>query len=219
MKSPKYLENLTKLIPVEIVGAFILLRNSIPQDTPSITIWALLIILLILDPLYILFAMRVKNISQILLMTLAFPIWIMCIGGIPISTLTWFEPWMGTIALVLFTLIPPMFYGQKVPPNKKVSATLFQSKKPLTPNQRDLIADLVSFIETEETGKPQQARKKEIRDVKDVIGNIDARENGDHMRRDKILEVIHNIRDIKAFEHHQNQQEIELQRAKSWREI
>ena len=213
MKSSKYLENLTKLIPVEIVGAFVLLRNSVPQDTPSITIWILFIILAIINPLYIRFAMKVKKTPQILLMAIAFPIWIMCIGGIPISTLEWFKAWMGTIALILFTLIPPMFYKLGDPQvrtamigalgivNPSRPKIITKSKRLATVNQLMAVNEIINFAKDNEI-------ELDSVDVEDVLYGIDAGK-GDYLSRDNLLSAIRDIRDIKTMEY----------QAQSWREI
>ena len=108
-----FLQNLVKLIPIEIIALFAIIKGMIPATANPVAVWIFLTILVILVPLYIIFAMKVSKISQIVLMTLAFPVWVLAIGGLPIS-ITIVEPWMISVTLALFTLIPPMFYGQRI---------------------------------------------------------------------------------------------------------
>jgi len=108
-----FLQNLAKLIPIEIIALFTTIKGMIPATANPTAVWIFLTILVILVPLYIIFAMKVSKISQIVLMTLAFPVWILAIGGLPIS-ITIVEPWMISVTLALLTLIPPMFYGQRI---------------------------------------------------------------------------------------------------------
>lgn len=116
-----FLQNLVKLIPIEIIALFAVIKGMIPATANPIAVWIFLSILVVLVPLYIIFAMKVSKVSQIVLMTLAFPVWILAIGGLPIST-TFVEPWMVSVTLALFTLIPPMFYGQRISPEEQTIA-------------------------------------------------------------------------------------------------
>ena len=108
------LQNIVKLVPVEIIALFAIIKGIIPVGTDPVAVWVTFTILAVLVPLYVVFAMKVKNVSQVILMTLAFPIWVFALGGLPLETLTWYAPWMMSVGLALFTLIPPMFYGQRV---------------------------------------------------------------------------------------------------------
>lgn len=113
-----FLRNLVKLVPVEIVALWAIISGLIPATAAAVSIWIVFGLLVILVPFYVIFAMKVKKVDQIILMTLAFPIWVFAIGGLPVLGITWFEPWMISVALALFTLIPPMFYGKRVTPSE-----------------------------------------------------------------------------------------------------
>ena len=112
IQTTMFLQNLVKLIPVEIVALWAIISGFIPVTASTISVWIIFGALTLLVPFYVIFAMKVKKISQIVLMTLAFPIWVFAIGGLP--GISWFEPWMISVALALFTLVPPMFYGERV---------------------------------------------------------------------------------------------------------
>lgn len=114
LQTSLFLQNVVKLIPVEIIALFAIIQGFIPTDANPISVWIVLGVLTVMVPFYVTFAMRVKKIDQIILMTIAFPIWVIAIGGLPAASLiAWFEPWMVSVALALFTLVPPMIYGER----------------------------------------------------------------------------------------------------------
>lgn len=114
-----FLQNLVKLIPVEIIALFAIINGFIPSTANPISVWVVLGILTVLVPFYIVLAMGVKKWTQVILMTVAFPIWVAAIGGFPpIAEVVWFEPWMVSVGLALFTLVPPMLYGKRVTPEE-----------------------------------------------------------------------------------------------------
>ena len=110
-----FLQNLVKLIPVEIIAIFAVIKGLIPVTAAPIAVWVVFGILTAMVPFYVIFAMKVVKWDQVILMTLAFPIWVIAIGGLPdILAIAWYEPWMISVGLALFTLIPPMIYGTRV---------------------------------------------------------------------------------------------------------
>jgi len=111
-----FLENLVKLIPVEIIALFAVIKGLIPATAGATSVWIVFGLLTALVPFYVVFAMNVKKWDQVALMTIAFPIWAVALGGLPSLGLSvvWLEPWMMSVALALFTLVPPMFYGKRV---------------------------------------------------------------------------------------------------------
>lgn len=116
-----FLQNLVKLIPIEIIALFAVIKGMIPATANPAAIWIFIGILTAMVPLYIIFAMKVTKVSQIILMTLAFPVWVLAMGGFP--TGTFIEPWMLSVTLALFTLVPPMFYGQRIPAEELTTAS------------------------------------------------------------------------------------------------
>jgi len=124
-----FLQNLIKLIPVEIIAIFVIINGFIPTTANPISVWIVLGVLMLLVPFYVIFAMGVKKWSQVVLMTFAFPIWILATGSLPVMiTLGWYDPWMMSVALSLFTLIPPMFYGKRVTVEEVPLVTATKSK-------------------------------------------------------------------------------------------
>lgn len=114
-----FLQNLVKLIPVEIIALFAIINGFIPATANPTSVWIVLGLLTVIVPFYIVLAMGVTKWTQVVLMTVAFPIWVAAIGGFPaLPAVAWFEPWMVSVGLALFTLIPPMFYGKRVTPEE-----------------------------------------------------------------------------------------------------
>jgi len=109
-----FVQNLVKLVPIEFVAMFAVIKGIIPAGTDPVAVWVVFAILAVLVPFYFIFAMKVGDFGQIILTTLAFPIWVFTVGGLPLEALTWYAPWMTSVALALFTLVPPMFLGQRI---------------------------------------------------------------------------------------------------------
>jgi hypothetical protein len=107
-----YLGRLVKYIPAEIVGLFlasrgIVLRPSAGDDTDP-ALWIIAFICWILVPIFFWIATsRGGNrplLLQILLATIAFPVWVLAVGGPPTSSLLWLthHQYIGSV-LLLFT--------------------------------------------------------------------------------------------------------------------
>jgi len=117
-----YADKLVKLVPTEIVGAYMVLSGMIgvspassskPTDMSSALIIVVSIILLALTPLYLLRISRVKNVIQIVVTTLSFAIWVYTLGG-PFVVAGIYYPIIASIVLVLWQMIVPMI----VPPQE-----------------------------------------------------------------------------------------------------
>ncbi|HMR83167.1 MAG TPA: hypothetical protein PKE30_08550 [Niabella sp.] len=111
-------DRLVKLIPSEIITAYItisgiiLSASTITKDKRLLFI-IVISILLILTPLYLRKVSGVQKSEQIILSTIAFIIWIIATGGFkiifPEATLINSELF-GSVILILFTIIVPIFY-------------------------------------------------------------------------------------------------------------
>ncbi|UCH92599.1 MAG: hypothetical protein JSV88_20195 [Candidatus Aminicenantes bacterium] len=104
-----YRSKLLKLIPSEIVAAYMVLQGIIPEASAK---WGLVIVslvLLIITPIYLCKFENVKKTAQIAFSTFSFVIWIYSLGG-PFIHWGIHKPWIGSIVLVLWTLLIPMFF-------------------------------------------------------------------------------------------------------------
>jgi len=108
-----FLKALLKLIPSEVVAVFIFVQGVLPEAfVPHLVVSAILVII---TPLYLRFAMGVRSRSQLVLSTISMAVWIYALGQGPVRFLPapYHEPWYGSVALALWTLIPPMFLFQR----------------------------------------------------------------------------------------------------------
>ena len=101
-----YKDKLLKLIPTEIVGAYLVLQGLIPQSRAKIWLPIVSICLCIITFLYLKFLQKVNRISQLIISTGSFGVWLLAIGG-PFKYFGWYEPFIGSIVLVLWSLIIP----------------------------------------------------------------------------------------------------------------
>jgi hypothetical protein len=105
----KYRDVLLKLIPSEIIAAYMVIDGLLPAEQPSAKWLALAagIALAILTPAYLIRIYSVKDWSQVLFTTGTFAVWVYWMGG-P------FELWgihnqaIGSVVLVLWTLLVPL---------------------------------------------------------------------------------------------------------------
>jgi hypothetical protein len=121
-----YQDKLVKLIPTEIVGAYMVLAGMIgfgPTPTRAVPIAlrpipepvlksALIQIvffaLLVMTPLYLWKVSKVHQFTQIVLTTISFVIWVYTLGG-PFVVWGAFYPLVGSVVLVLWSLAIPLF--------------------------------------------------------------------------------------------------------------
>ena len=104
-----YKSKLLKLIPSEIIAAYILIGGIIPADYKY---WGSLItavIMLVLIPFYLRRLYDVKRLGQIIYIMIAFVIWIYTLGEPFLQWGIWQE-WIGSALLILYTLTIPLFY-------------------------------------------------------------------------------------------------------------
>jgi hypothetical protein len=122
-----YQDKLVKLIPTEIIGAYLFISTgilglnpaapAIPQDAET-KAWILIVsmTLLILTPLYLLRLSGVTNVMQLLVTTVSFLVWVYSLGG-PFVVWDWgYSPKIAGSVLVLWSLITPLLVQGHTPP-------------------------------------------------------------------------------------------------------
>jgi hypothetical protein len=105
----RFLTALLKLIPSEVVAVYLFVLGILPpRPVPHLVVAGLLVVL---TPLYLRFAMGVRSAGQLAISCISMLIWIYALGQGPVRFLQppWYEPWYGSAALAIWTLIPPMF--------------------------------------------------------------------------------------------------------------
>jgi hypothetical protein len=112
-KTQTYQDKIVKLIPTEIVGAYMVLAGIIPA--PYVKLWTLIIsiVLLIFTPLYLWRVSGVANTAQLIVSTISFAVWVYSLGG-PFAAWGLYQPFISSVILVLWTVaIPVIVYPQK----------------------------------------------------------------------------------------------------------
>ena len=107
-------DRLVKLIPSEIVTAYITIQGIIKgaeiKGDENALLWCVFIVLLIITPLYLYYATNVRKWGQIILTTVGFIIWVIVIGGPIQYILAYPAEFVGSIILILYTLFIPVLY-------------------------------------------------------------------------------------------------------------
>lgn len=114
--SDDYLGRLLKYIPAEIVGFYLVAAGLISPkpDTPNFTgLWVVFALGFILVPIYFWIATSRDQgkgplRSQIVLATIAYPVWVFAIGG-PFVSFSWYRTLVASIVLVFVTVLFGMY--------------------------------------------------------------------------------------------------------------
>ena len=107
--SSDYADKLLKLIPTEIIGAYLAIEGM-ASTNPSIQFRVLVIsclALIVLIPFYLWFLFGVRRKLQLVVTMISFIVWVFSIGG-PFLHFTWYLPIYGAITLVFWTLVVPL---------------------------------------------------------------------------------------------------------------
>ena len=106
-----YKERLLKLIPTEIVAAYLVIEGLIPQEATHGAVVSLISfgVLLGLIPLYLKKTMQVHQPWQIVFTMVSFVVWVYSLGG-PFIHYGLHISYMGSVLLILWTLLIPLVY-------------------------------------------------------------------------------------------------------------
>jgi hypothetical protein len=109
-----YKDRLVKLIPSEIITAYVTLKGLIygagVSGNKQLLLWIVFGILVILNPLYLYYITQVRKAGQIVFSSFAFVLWVLVIGGPFTSILGFPAEYIGSILLVIYTLFIPFVY-------------------------------------------------------------------------------------------------------------
>ena len=106
-KVQTYQDKLLKLIPSEIIGAYVFLQGVIPKEHGKWGTTVVSLILLIMTPIYLRRIQKVKLNNQLIATTISFGVWVYSLGG-PFQYWNIYQPWLSSVILVLWTLAVPM---------------------------------------------------------------------------------------------------------------
>lgn len=104
-QADSYFDRLAKYVPVEIIGAYLLIEGLVKELTEGAAErWALLVLFLCGLAATWLFAWRVLHVArtaQLVMSVLAFAVWVFATGGW-FATLRFWAPGWGTVAVIAF---------------------------------------------------------------------------------------------------------------------
>lgn len=112
-----YLDRLIKYIPAEIVALYLGASNVVPQTDRNrhAALWIIAGLAAACTPVYIYFTTRKKGAptlwSQIVISSIAFPVWVYAIGGPFEATFSWYkdERWIGAIVIMFGTFLAGVY--------------------------------------------------------------------------------------------------------------
>ncbi|RTL42390.1 MAG: hypothetical protein EKK48_10370 [Candidatus Melainabacteria bacterium] len=114
-----YFEKLVKYIPADIVAAYVTIAGLLSEhnNQPLWLTWGVFGALLAMTPLYVCFiktdppGFAPSKMFHWLTACLAFTAWVFALGGPFAATFTWYQPYLGSVCLILVTLIIPVIEG------------------------------------------------------------------------------------------------------------
>lgn len=106
-----YVDRLLKYIPAESVALYLTLQGIILSgaEGPSLDqwLWIIFAIGLVGTPMYLWRVVKVGKKGQLVVSTAAFGVWVFALGG-AFASMSWYEPFIGSLALVVFTFFVPL---------------------------------------------------------------------------------------------------------------
>jgi hypothetical protein len=113
-----YFEKLVKFIPADILAAYLAISGITASNDPPLWLtWGIFGVLLALTPLYVCLVktdppgIAWSKTFHWVTACLAFSAWVFAMGG-PFATFVWYKPYLGSVVLILTTLIIPVLEGQ-----------------------------------------------------------------------------------------------------------
>jgi hypothetical protein len=106
-----YLDRLLKYIPAEVVAFYVAARGVVPEDAEPEILWIVALAAWVLVPIYFWIATKSDGkgplMLQVVLGSVAFPVWVFAIGGEPVLSLVWYAEhrYLGSILLIFVTVI------------------------------------------------------------------------------------------------------------------
>jgi hypothetical protein len=106
-----YVDRLLKYIPAESVALYLTLQgiilSGVGGQALTLWLWIIFVIGLCGTPLYLWRVLKVGKIVQLVVSTAAFGVWVFALGG-AFASLSWYQPFIGSLVLVVFTFFAPL---------------------------------------------------------------------------------------------------------------
>lgn len=108
-----YKDKLIKLIPTEIITAYVTIFGMISgttQGNKDALLWLVIAVLTIATPLYLIYVSKVQMVSQVIFTTAAFALWVLATGS-PVETIFGYQStFVGSIFLIMYTVFIPFLF-------------------------------------------------------------------------------------------------------------
>jgi hypothetical protein len=111
-----YKDKLIKLIPTEIITAYVTILGLISgttQGNKDALLWLVIAVLTVATPLYLVFVSKVKLIVQVIFTTVAFLLWVLATGSPLVMIFGYQATFIGSIFLILYTIFVPFVFSGK----------------------------------------------------------------------------------------------------------
>lgn len=112
-KPSDFKERMVKLIPSEIITAYVTiygLVSAVEPEEKSKLLWAVILILLFLTPIYLIKVSNVTKWQQLLFSTLGFLIWVFATGSPEENIYCYPTAFIASLVLIIYTLFIPILY-------------------------------------------------------------------------------------------------------------
>jgi len=115
----KYTDRLLKLVPAEIVAAFLAIKSAIPPNTANTETASMVVffVLLVLVPFYLTLLLKVHSKLQIAVSMISFVIWAFSMGGLSAFFPNW-EDYYNSIIIILWAVAFPLLKYDPPSPRK-----------------------------------------------------------------------------------------------------
>lgn len=126
-KPDDYLDRLLKYIPAEVIALYLGVTNAVPSSNPwtdhgyHLTLWILFALTVASTPIYMYFVTQNRPgepalWSQIIISSVAFPIWVFAIGG-PFRYLSWYadKHWIASVVISFGTFFAALYKPRHTP--------------------------------------------------------------------------------------------------------
>jgi hypothetical protein len=124
-----YLDRLVKYIPTEIIALYLGATNVVPHTAKSnemIALWVIAALTAICTPIYMYYATKEPDQptlwSQIVISSIAFPVWVFAIGGpFQVTWPNWYpdNKWIAAIVISFATFLLGIYQPTDSPPDHR----------------------------------------------------------------------------------------------------
>lgn len=113
-----YASKVVKYVPADIIAAWLGISALLAGGTRLVLLWVVFAVLLVVTPVWMLRVTRVPDLPharvQAAVSTAAFAVWVFATGGGPFADAGWYDPAVGGVVLILFTLFSGLVNPDRV---------------------------------------------------------------------------------------------------------